>query len=245
MDLFNERCPVGDIQRGIVFGGKPTQPDREDDDEKRARKERRHRKADHGKQGSGLIKPRVLPVRGINPNGHGDQNADQVGGADHRQGLRHALADDGEHRAARLPGQDALLISCHIGAEPAVKHSGGFNPEELPQPQEIAHEHGLIRAQSRDHLLPHIWRHGQGNFGHRRSGGQIDQQKDHQRDDQQGRYGQQKPAEREGKHTRRCLGSEFSGEQSGMAGPTGGPAKDQITSRGTNRPRSTILNPMR
>ena len=165
---------------------------------KRAGKEGRHRKADHREHRAGLIEPGILPVRGIDTDWHRDQDADEVGGADDGQGLRHTLTDDGEDRAARLPGQDALFAFGPGGAEPAVEQGGGFDPEELPQPQDIAHEDGLIGAQRLDHLLADVRRHGQRNFGQRRSGGQIDQQKDHQADDQQRRDGQKKPAKREG-----------------------------------------------
>jgi hypothetical protein len=135
-----------------------------------------------------------LPVGGVDPDRQRDQDADEIGGADDDEGLRQALADDGEDGAARLPGEDALLALGPGGAEPAVDQIGGLDPEELPQPKDIADENRLIGAKCLDHPLPHVGWHGQRNLGHRRAWGQIHKQEDHQADDQQGGYGQQKPA---------------------------------------------------
>jgi hypothetical protein len=243
--LHHETVPVRHLQGGVVFGGEPTEPDRENDDDQRAGKEGRDGKADHGEHRAELVEPGILPVGRIDADGQGDQHADQIGRADHGQGLRNALADDGEDRGARLPGQDALFAAGEAGAEDAVEQGGRLDPEELAEPEEIAHEDRLIGAHGRHHLLAHLGRDGQRNLGHRRAGGEIDQQKDHDTDDQKRRDRHQKPAEGEDEHARRRLGSEVGAEiEEGGADPAAPPG-DQFTSRGTSPRRSTSRCPRR
>jgi hypothetical protein len=200
-----------------------------------------HREAEHGEERAALVEDRILAVGGIDADGQRDQDADQIGGADHDHGLRQALADDGEDGAARLPGQDALFALDEMGAEPAVEQRGGLDPEELAEPEEVAHEDRLVGAKRLDHLLPDVGRHGQRNFGHGRAGGEVHQQEDHQADDQKRRDGQQKPAKREGEHG----GSVPCCRKKEGAGPDHRPREVSVTSRGTSPRRSTTPSPRR
>ena len=194
-DLELERLPIPDDVGGVIDGWQPVELYREDHDQQRAGEEGRDRKADHRDEGAGLIEDRILFVGRDDPDGQGDQDADDVGHADHPERLWHPLGDNVEDGGAGLEADNSLLAVGEIGAEGVVDPVLRLDHEELIEPESEAGVPGLTQSERLAHALFHVVWDCQRHLPHRIAGGEFQQHEDHKSDEQKRRDRQKQSAD--------------------------------------------------
>src|SRR5258705_1463456 len=113
-DVLPPPAPAGGADVGPVDEGEPVQVDAEKEDEEQPGEKRRQRKAEEGASGGDLVEEGVGARRRVDPDGDGDEEAQELRGADDEDGGGQPLQDDPVH-----------VDAAHEGEAPVPLHHGG------------------------------------------------------------------------------------------------------------------------